>query len=222
MKIVGFNLSPYFCIVCNMNMKTHKKGLEREADLASNVNNIDLKTATNADWTLIYDYIKSATNILAHIWRVFDDYLIEETVCITAEKVNKFKDSYDPAYRLTTWISTIIKNTWKDNLDKFYERKNKLVSITDNKGNLTVDYAEDNYAADNYDKALNMIYDYLDGLDESDRTIMEMTLKGEKTTKIAKAIHKTENAVNIRKCRVRKDICENLRNSVLEVLFQTA
>lgn len=205
-----------------MDTNNNKKEFVKEANFASKVNNIDIKTATNADWTLLYSYIESATKILAHSWCVFDDYPIEETVCMVAEKVCKSKDNYNPAFCLTTWLSTIIKNTLIDNLDKAYDRKNKLESITDNEDNLIVDMADDDYLPDNYDNALNLIYSYLDGLDDTSKKIMVMHMKGYNSDQISKAICKSVNAVNIKICRLRKEIRDKLRTPVLEVLFQTA
>ena len=193
-----------------------------EAPTASKINGIDIKTATDAEWVLIYSFIERATTLLAVTRNVFDRYLIEETVGMAAEKAFKYRSCFNPAFSLTTWLSRIIRNTLTDNLNAYYDSRKSFISITDNEGNLTIDPTDEDNLPGNDVKALNMIYNYLDGLNEEDRTIMVWTLNGFSSAKIAKEIHKTENAVNIAKCRIRKKIRQDMRDSVLEVLFQTA
>ena len=201
---------------------TDLKGLGKTAVSASMVNDIDITTATNADWDYLYSYIVSATTILAHSWGVSDNYLVQETISMVLEKALKFKDNYNPAFCLTTWLSTIIKNTFIYNIEKGYERRQRMLSITDQEDRLIVDMADEDNMNGGTGHALNMIYNYLDGLNKEDRTIMVWTLNGFSSAQIAKEIHKTENAVNIAKCRIRKKIRQDMRDSVLEVLFQTA
>ena len=199
---------------------TDLKGLGKTAVSASMVNDIDITTATNADWDYLYSYIVSATTILAHSWGVSDNYLIQETISLVLEKAFKFKDNYNPAFCLTTWLSTIIKNTFINNLEKGYERRQRMLSITDQEDRLIVDMADEDFMNGGTGHALNMIYNYLEGLSETDRTIMIMTLRGYDSLHISKAVKKSVNAVDIAKCRIRKKIRKDMRNAVLEVLFQ--
>ena len=173
------------------------------------------------------DYATRSCEVLARTgeWRM-TDVALEDLIQDTIFKALKYWDSYDPAKsKLSTWISRIAKNCYKDASDKEMRRRMMFRSLDARPRKDDEDSAPVREFAANWgeadreaetNEAVDHIEDVIDSLPENQRYILGLHLNEEmKPRQMAEQIGCTANAASLHLCRARKTVRERLGEEFL-------
>ena len=175
----------------------------------------------------ILTYATRSCEVLARTgeWRM-TDVALEDLIQDTAIKAVMYWDSYDPAKsKLSTWISRIAKNCYKDASDKEMRRRMMFRSLDARLRKNDEDSAPVREFAANWgeadreaetNEAIDHIEDVIDSLPENQRYILGLHLNEEmKPKQMAEQIGCTANAASMHLCRARKTVREKLGEEFL-------
>ena len=175
----------------------------------------------------ILTYATRSCEVLARTgeWRM-TDVALEDLIQDTATKAVLYWDSYDPAKsKLSTWISRIAKNCYKDASDKEMKYRMTFRPLDARPRNDDEDiapvreFAATGWEADREaetNEAVDHIEDVIDSLPENQRYILGLHLNEEmKPKQMAEQIGCTANAVSLHLCRARKTVREKLGEEFL-------
>ena len=152
---------------------------------------------------LIYHYLYGLTND-----RELAEELMQETFYSALKGIHKFKGKS----KISTWLYKIAKNKWKDYIRKNHDVKYTSLDENDMLVNLIAN-EEDFFEQMNQKNNIQLLYKFINNLDEDIREIFYLRINGNLSFKeIARIVDKSEEWTRVtfyrNKIKLKKEILD--------------